>query len=322
MYKFFLSHFNEDRLIAEIVANILRRVTLNQIQPWFSSDESDAGGLRPGMIWFNAILEKIEKSKAVIAILTPNSISRPWIYFETGIGQTLPDCEIIPICIGIDKNEVYPPLGLYQCYQLNNYRSLKEFICKLLSKFKIHFDEEVFKPLLEESLTKLLQIEFTKSTTKDPVLTEVLENLKNHIDKRFLEIWEKPNVDLSNSQFLNSKLEISKKEEKDYFATFTIQFEINLPDLQSKHLIEIRFNDTFSTITSNLYFIMKEHVEPYEYLQTWVIREKKSGKYFIIREIGDLIPARVLFKPGFELEVINLEKPYDPEMSVQRIIHG
>ena len=112
-HRFFLSHYSSDKNIVDIVSKTLKRITLNQIVPWFSSNESGTGGLKPGNLWFNEILDKIQKSKAVVAILTPNSISRPWIYFESGIGQTLEGCEIMPICIGIDRSKIYPPLGLY-----------------------------------------------------------------------------------------------------------------------------------------------------------------------------------------------------------------
>jgi len=86
IHKFFISHYGGDKNIAELFSNALRRITLEQISPWFSSDDNRGGGLRPGDIWFNQILDRITQSKAVVSLLTPNSINRPWIYFESGIG--------------------------------------------------------------------------------------------------------------------------------------------------------------------------------------------------------------------------------------------
>jgi hypothetical protein len=190
MHRFFLSHSSNDKKIAEIIAGTLKRITLNQIHPWFSSDDSGSGGLQAGEIWFNAILEKLSKSKAVVTVLTPNSISRPWTYFEAGIGQTLTDCEVIPICIGMGRNTIYPPLGLYQCYQLSDYNSFREFVAKLLAKFSITFDEDMCRPILKEAVGKISEISFDE-VDDNPQLREVLKDLKNHIDKRFFEIWEK-----------------------------------------------------------------------------------------------------------------------------------
>jgi len=126
-HELFISHYNGDKNIAELFSNALGRITLGQINPWFSSDDNKNGGLKPGDIWFNQIFAKITQSKAVVSLLTPNSINRHWIYFESGIGQAKEGCEVIPVSIGIKKDEILPPLGLYQCYQLNDYRSVVDF---------------------------------------------------------------------------------------------------------------------------------------------------------------------------------------------------
>lgn len=74
-HKFFISHYSGDKVIAELFSGVLRRITLEQITPWFSSDTSGGSGLKPGDIWFNQILAKITQSKAVVSLLTPNSTS-------------------------------------------------------------------------------------------------------------------------------------------------------------------------------------------------------------------------------------------------------
>ena len=102
-HKFFISHYSGDKDIAEVFSNALKDITLGQINPWFSSDSSGNDGLKPGDIWFNQILAKITDSKAVVALLTPNSINRPWIYFESGIAQALEGCDVIPVCIGTKR---------------------------------------------------------------------------------------------------------------------------------------------------------------------------------------------------------------------------
>ncbi|KAA1245657.1 toll/interleukin-1 receptor domain-containing protein [Aquimarina sp. RZ0] len=312
-HRFFLSHYSGDKNIADIVSRTLKRITLNQIVPWFSSDESGTGGLKPGNLWFNEILDKIQKSKAVVAILTPNSISRPWIYFETGIGQALEDCEVMPICIGIDRSKVYPPLGLYQCYQLSDYRSFKEFISKLLGKFDIPFDEDAFKPILETALTEILGIKLEeKEDEATPKVVEIIDDLRNHIDKRFLEILEKPAMNRTQNDLASADANIRTNENDDYLASYTVPVEINLDDHKSKHYIEIRYDNTFGDIITNLYFIIEEYVQPYRYLQSWILREKKSRRLLVIREVGDLIPARIIFKPEFQLEIISLPQSYDP----------
>lgn len=319
MHHFFLSHSNKDKELARIIANMLKRITLNQIEAWYSSDDSGAGGLQPGMIWFNAILEKLSKSKAVVAILTPNSISRPWVYFESGIGQTLQECEVMPICIGINRDKVYPPLGLYQCYQFSDYNSVKEFVSKLLSKFGITFDEGMCKTILEDAVSKIAESKF-EEIEDNPQIREILEDLRNHIDKRFFEIWEQPSIVVKESNIKQSTLNFKNLNKDSDEKTYSIKIEINFPNFKSNQFIEISKNETFAHVTTRLYFILKEHIEPYRYLQTWILRDKKSERLFVIREVADLIPANYIFRPEFDIEAILLEKPYDPEISRERVI--
>ncbi len=317
MNRFFLSHCSNDKYLAEIIAETLKRITLNQISPWFSSDDSGVGGLQPGMIWFNAILEKLSESKAVVIILTPNSISRPWIYFESGIGQTLKECEVIPVCIGVSRDSVYAPLGLYQCYQLSDYKSFKDLVSKLLLKFGITFDEDMCKPILEKALAKITEVKFD-IIDEDPKIKELIDDLKSHVDKRFFEIWEKPNIKIINSNLKGTKIEAFQKLNQS--NAYTISIEINLNDYKSKQFLEIRSEDTFTTISNNIFFLIQDFVEPFEYLETWILREKKSKKLFVIREIADLIPASIIFRPEYDIEVISLNYPYRPEISKDRVM--
>lgn len=319
MHRFFLSHSVRDKKLAEIIATALKRITLNQISPWYSSDDSGSGGLQPGMIWFNAILEKLSNSKAIVAILTPNSISRPWIYYESGLGQTLENCEIMPICIGINRDAVYPPLGLYQCYQLSDYNSFREFIAKLLLKFDITFDEGMCKPILKEALSQITEFQFEEVEEK-PKLTEVIEDLRNHIDKRFIEMWEKPSIPVSDINIKSVKTNSDSPNETKRELKYSVPIEINLSNFKSKQFIEINGNISFGRVLTKIYFLIKGYVDAWMYLQTWGLRDKKSGRLLVIREIADLIPAKYIFSPEFDIEVISLEKPYNPELRKDIVI--
>jgi len=315
-HKFFISHFSGDKHIAELFANALRRITLEQIDPWFSSDSTGESGLKPGDIWFNQILAKITKSRAVVALLTPNSISRPWVYFESGIGQALKKCEVIPVCIGVKRDSILPPLGLYQCYQLNDYRSIVEFFTKLLSLFEIRFDEEMSKVVLEKLVSEISKISFDK-LDKDEEPTKnielILENLKSHIDKRFIEVLEKSvmptygtDKKIRLSDFVRSKSKLESHETK-----YSITFSVDFPKLKNKELfVEIWQSDSFQTLTNNLYFMLRDYIGAYKYLEEWVIVDPITKKHVIIREIADKIQASSIFLPNSKWKIIRLKKPY------------
>jgi hypothetical protein len=305
-HRFFISHCGIDKNIAKLFSDALRRITLDQISPWFSSDDNMNGGLKPGDIWFNQIFDRITQSKAVVSLLTPNSINRPWVYFESGIGQALKNCEVIPVCIGVKRDDILPPLGLYQCYQLTDYRSVVEFFSKFLHLFEIKFDEELAKAFIEKFVLDISKINFdTELSEKEgkEKIKEIIENIKNHIDKRFLEI--------KDIQQVNIPMEVG----------YSVSFDIDFPEFKNKNLyIDIRQDDTFQNITNRLYFMLKEIVPVYTYLETWIIIEENTGKHVVIREIADKIPAEIIFRPNTKWKIVKLDKPYNGSDSHNRMI--
>lgn len=321
-HKFFISHYSGDKAIAELFSGALRRITLEQISPWFSSDSSGGSGLKPGDIWFNQILTKITQSKAVVSLLTPNSVNRPWVYFESGIGQALENCDVIPVCIGINRDSILPPLGLYQCYQLNDYRSVTDFFSKLLTLFGIKFDEEMSKVVMEKLVTEISKITFKtqpKTDETSETVEKLIENFKNHIDKRFLEVLEKPTYAIAGDNLKINIEELNKQTSSDE-TMYSVQFDIDFPKFKNKNLfIDIRQGDTFQTLTNTLFFMISDHVGPFMYLEEWVIVEQKTNRHVIIREVGDRIPASSIFEPNTKWKIIKLTKPYSATDSSKRV---
>ncbi len=314
-HRFFISHYNGDKNIAEIFSNTLRRITLEQISPWFSSDSYE--GLKPGNIWFNNILSKLEDSKAVVALLTPNSLNRPWIYFESGIAQALEDCDVIPICIGVGRDSILPPLGLYQCYQLNDYRSAVELFSKLLSLFDIKFDEEMSRLVLERMIAQISHISFeSESDNKEsrPDVETMIQDLKSHLDKRFIEILDKPTYQIQGDKL---NIEVNENKVNKLIGTtnqpsisYSVAFKIDFPAFKNTLFIDIRESDTVDSITTSLYFMLRDFVAAYTYMETWIIKNEKSGKYVIVREVANLVQAKMIFTPDSTWIVEKLKKPY------------
>lgn len=316
-HNFFLSHDSVDKEVAEIVARTLSRVSLMQVSPWFSSDQSPSGGLKPGNIWFNEILQKLKESKALVVLLTPNSITRPWIYFEAGIAQALTH-EIIPVCLGIMRDSVNPPLGMYQCYQLTDYRSFKEFVGKVLEKFNIAFDEEMTKPVLQGALSELGQIKFNENS-KPLVISDIsvqLNELKNHLDKRLVDFMS----GVSTSNGANESLSIVSRNEAKSQDFHTIGFVVDFPSLKSKLLVEIHRDYSVQDVLDSLFMLLKDHLKPYTYMEEWILFDQFSGKRMIMREIAHQIPARFIFKSGSEWRAMKIKEEYKASDSKKGIL--
>jgi len=146
--QIFLSHDSRDRKLAEVVSETVSRVSLKQIEMWYSSDDSSFGGLKPGQVWINEIKERLLASRAILILLTQHSLYRPWMYFEGGFGFYNQNCQVIPLCVGISRLAVPNPLAIFQCYELNNCELLTQFCRKLFSQFQMCFDEEMALPIL------------------------------------------------------------------------------------------------------------------------------------------------------------------------------
>jgi hypothetical protein len=307
----FISHYSGDKEIAETLAKTLKKISLGQINPWFSSDDSPDGGLLPGDIWHQQIINKITKSKALIAIITPNSFSRSWIYYECGIAETKLNSEVILVCVGFDRNNLLPPISHYQAYQLSDYRSLKEFAGKLLTKYKIKFDEELTKKVLEDSISLITKASSNSKKQKQKTDTESLfSDLKNHIDKRFVEFLDGSEFILQDYNKLNTKRKLLSNT-----ILYTIKIGINFSETKDEQHIEIREDDTVADVLNRIYFLLKKYIKPYTYLEKWILVNPKNKFSLIIREISHMIPAKYVFKQEIVWQAMKLDTPYKPSDS-------
>lgn len=302
----FLSHDHQDDELARVVARVISRITLMQLEVWFSSDESAVGGIRPGRLWIEEIRSQLKQSKAIIILITPMSVNRPWILFEGGFGAAIPDCDVIPLCVGMSTNDVPFPLAMYQCYQLADYESLKNFISKLLQRYQINFDEEMAKPVLEKAISDFTRLTQTRSKDdKVPQITleDLSADIKQHIDRRLIELVERE---------VSPRSKPSPRLRETDSVSYTVPISINLPKFRRQQYLEIGSRTMVQDILDNVYFMIEKHVKPFHYLQTWVIRETKHKVNLVVREVGSLIPARLIFTPSTEWEVVPLAKAYTP----------
>jgi len=283
----------------------LTRLTLRQLTVWHSSDSSGNGGLKPGHIWLDEIRLQLSKSKAVVALLTPRSIARPWLLFESGFGAASKECDVIPVCVGIDNiGDVPFPLAMYQSYQLADYESIRRFIEKLLTRYEIQFDEEMARPALKELIGKLVNEPADESMSLSSFNTRSIDqafsDLKIHIDKRMLEILR-----------LGAPVSIESRPTASYNVIIDLRAYIKHSASQYLEIdSEMSVQDALDAV-----FYMLPDMPTFKYLEKWMLRDTDAGLNLVIREIGSRIPAHVIFKPNSNWEVILLSKPYSPEDS-------
>ena len=298
----FISHSVEDSEIARLVSSTLKMLSLKQIHTWYSSSDNYGEGFTPGDIWFTRICDEILKSKALIVILTPNSISRPWIYFESGIAKGCPNNRVIPLCIGISKDEIKPPLSNFQLFQLSDYDSAKSFLEFLFKTLDIEFCETISKEQIRELVSEtavVLKNNTINQTEKDYSIESILEDIRYHIDKRFIEI--------SNMGYKH----IGNKGDFSY----TINIENQIGKVAEKQFIEIKASDSVQNVLDRIFFLLDGAVEAYTYMQPWILQNKHSKANMVMYEITDSISAMQVFKPNSTWQILRLARPYTAKKS-------
>jgi hypothetical protein len=300
MNQVLMSHFNQDEIIAKELSELIHRVSLHQINPWYSSDKSGTGGIGVGENWINTIRQRLLNSKAVVALITPKSVHRPWIYFESGFGAASSELEVIPVCIGIDSvNSVPFPLAMYQSFQLTDSNSVESFLEKLFAKFEITFDKEMSKTIIQKFVDKIVEYDSTNWETdeKEPNFTQAIDEIKQHIDRRFV------NFSKSISQ------------EKNYQIEYSVPLYLDLEKNCGKVKIQIREGDTVQDKLDTIYLMIKDSVKPCSYLKEWILIECQTETKLIIKEVQEIVPADIIFRPGTAWIIKKLVKPYQVEDS-------
>jgi TIR domain len=132
----FISHAATDEPIANVVREEIRRIFSDGVEVFASSVP---GVIEPGAEWLTSIRDSLTAATAVIVIVTPTSVNRPWVWFEVGASWSKMEegeGRIIPVCVPeIDKGALPEPLGRLQAMSLGKASETKEIFRALVDQF-------------------------------------------------------------------------------------------------------------------------------------------------------------------------------------------
>lgn len=120
----FISHISEERELASHIQTFLRQAFGDAFPVFVSSDYKS---IKSGQPWYNEILGGLRKAQVVMVLLTPASIDRRWINFESGFGMGQ-DAEVIPLALGLMTREIGLPLGQLQARDLSDLRDVEQLL--------------------------------------------------------------------------------------------------------------------------------------------------------------------------------------------------
>src|SRR5262245_32365566 len=82
--------------------------------------------------WFSELNDRLKATDWIVAMVTPQSIASPWLYFECGYVACSRTQSVIPATLGVPTSNVPMPLAAYQIYDLANATSLETFLKRLV----------------------------------------------------------------------------------------------------------------------------------------------------------------------------------------------
>jgi len=132
----FISHATSDGEFANAVKQEIEKVFANGINVFCTSSP---GAISIGVDWLSDIEQKLGVAQAVIAIITPVSIERPWLWFEIGATWSKGrsgDCKIYPVCAPeIELSNLPSPLDRLQALSMGKAPDLKLLFDALITQF-------------------------------------------------------------------------------------------------------------------------------------------------------------------------------------------
>lgn len=290
--KVLVSHSSKDASIADAISKLILKCSLRQILPWYSSDSSGSGGIQAGERWFEKIRSELGSSRAVIVLVTPNSLNSSWVHFESGFGAANGELEIIPIIYGIeDIGQVPDPLSHWQIFRISHADECIKFLEKLFSRMNVHFDREIVTEPAR-SFFKDIENTATFEHSSPPASPEQsqFESLRKYLDKKFFDLAARTSSEETNFSGYD----------------FDIRNTLNTRDIR----VHIDLQTTFSDVLDDIYFQLEDNVKAYTYLSEWILKDEVSGQRLIIQEIGVEIPARIVLPPERKIVVELIKYPY------------
>ena len=77
----FISHASSDGQFANVLKSEIEKVFADGVNVFCTSA---TGAIGPATDWLSSIEQRLDVAQAVIVLVTPLSIERPWLWFEVG----------------------------------------------------------------------------------------------------------------------------------------------------------------------------------------------------------------------------------------------
>ncbi len=97
----FISHDSRDAELAAAFGNLLTDASGGTLKSFRSSDRKGTAGIEFGAEWYKAIMDSLASATDVVALLTQNSVNRPWILYEVGVAKGKLNSTAFGVALGV-----------------------------------------------------------------------------------------------------------------------------------------------------------------------------------------------------------------------------
>lgn len=128
----FISHVSDDREIANILKEFLEKLFFMNVEVFVSGKD-----LEGGQIWVEELRQQLERSQAIVSVISPQSINSDWVNFESGVGFL--DERTIPFVV---QGNLWRDFGNTPLKYLQACKLTSEGVTKLVEYLCSKFDSE------------------------------------------------------------------------------------------------------------------------------------------------------------------------------------
>lgn len=106
----FISHDHRDAAIAEAFELLLRDASAGFLRTFRSSARIGNTGIEYGREWYKSIMSNLQEARELVALITVNSLDRPWILYEAGVAAGRLEVPVLGVVLGVplEKANVGP----------------------------------------------------------------------------------------------------------------------------------------------------------------------------------------------------------------------
>ncbi len=182
----FVSHDTRDADLAEEFANLLTDASGGALQSFRSSDRKGTSGIEFGAEWYASIMSNLSSATDVVALLTPHSLDRPWILYETGVAKGKLDATVLGLALNIPLEKVATgPFAQFQnC--ADDEDSLTKLVLQLIRRTPnvsprekaVRLQVQAFRESIKPMFDKHSKTPATQAKVDDNAIAKMFEEVK------------------------------------------------------------------------------------------------------------------------------------------------